>query len=142
MTEPNDRATLDDLRALLCRGSAVARPEPEALALSRAELAGLVPHLTVAERRRLERLLPRTREEALTGWLDDIMGEQGLAVRRLTNPELDALSALLERMSGHPLNPEDVPDELRRVMPQAGETERWLAAINALGEKSARGEGP
>jgi len=67
MIEPNDRATIDDLRALLCRESAVARPEPETLPLSRAELAGLVPHLTVAERRRVERLLPRTREEALAG---------------------------------------------------------------------------
>jgi hypothetical protein len=140
MSEPNDRATIDDLRTLLCRGSAVARPEPDALPLSRADLAALVPHLTLAERRRLERLLPRTREEALAGLLDDVMGEEGLPVRRLTNAELDALYALIERMSGHSLDAEDVPAELRRVMPRAGEVERWLAAINALGEKFARGE--
>lgn len=136
MSEPENHATIDDLRTLLRRGSAGARTELEVLPISREELAGLIPHLTRAERNRLERLLPRTREEGATGWLDDTVVEQ--ALRRLTDSELAALCALTERMSGHPLRPEDVPDELRPEMPQTGENERWIAAINTMGEKLAR----
>lgn len=135
----SDGATIDDLRALLrCRSSGP-RPEPEALPISRAELAELVPNLTPAERRRLERLLPRTREEAVAGWLDDVIGEEGLTYRRLTDPELEAMHALIERLSGGPLLPEDVPDELRPARPTSAELERWIVAINAIGEKFAQG---
>jgi hypothetical protein len=86
----------------------------------------------------MERLLPRTREEAVEGWLHDV-SEQGLGYRRLTDPELDALCALMQRVSGGPLLPEEVPDELRPGMPTNDELERWIVAINTIGEKFARG---
>ena len=136
---PGDRASIDDLRALLRLRSACARTEPAVLPISLAELAGLVPHLTLAERRRLEMILPRTREEAVAGWVDDTAGERGLAYRRLTDSELSALYALMERLSGAPLLPEEVPVELRSGMPEPAENERWIAAINAMGERFARG---
>jgi hypothetical protein len=139
MSEPAACATIDDLRVVLHRESISARAEPKALPMSREELAGLVPHLTLLERQRLERLLPRTSEEAVAGWLDDVIGEQGLAYRRLTDPELEAMYALMERLSGGPLLPEDLPDELRRGMPTNDEIERWIVVINAVGEKFARG---
>src|SRR5258705_35649 len=73
MNEEGDRATVDDLRALLSCRSSGPRPEPAALPISREALAALVPHLTPSERRRMERLLPRTREEAVEGWLHDVI---------------------------------------------------------------------
>jgi hypothetical protein len=80
MSEPAACATIDDLRVVLRHESIGARAEPKALPMSREELAGLVPHLTLLERQRLEGLLPRTREEAVEGWLHDVVGEQGLPI--------------------------------------------------------------
>jgi hypothetical protein len=47
--------------------------------------------------------------------------------------------ALMERLSGGPLLPEDLPDELRQGMPTNDELERWIVVINAVGEKFAQG---
>ena len=138
--EPRVSITIDDLRTLLRRGTKGVAPELATLPLTESQLIGLLPYLTPAERVRLERLMPRTREEAVVCRLDETVGEQESAFRCLSDSELLALCALVERLSPGPLLLQDVPQELRGVWPETAENERWIAAINAIGEKFARGE--
>ena len=112
MNEPEERATIYELRVLLRGGMSANRP----LALSRRELTDLLPYLTSAEQSCLRRLVRETTTEESVR----MVSGDAVDLSQLTFAELVALHALRWKLAGQ--NPEHAQPE----------DEKCLRHINAL----------